>query len=149
MADFSQPSFVATLLGAWLGGTAPDWLELRIGSRRLLPHRRLTHWLLGWTLALAAWLYFQPAPGYAHHFGLGFLIGGVTHCLVDFPNPMGIPVLHPWNRSSLNWWKSGKNDLTISFVFLFCATAYHKNQLPIMREWATIISSIIKGGPYG
>ena len=106
------------LLSAWLGGTAPDWLELPYLGRRVIPHRRITHWVLAWLAALLLSL------GLTHEWkgvAIGFCIGGISHLLVDYPNPMGIPVVHPWERTSLNLWKSGSNELFIKLFFFFMA----------------------------
>lgn len=126
----SDPAFTAiTVLGGWLGGVAPDLIEIPIGARRVIPHRRITHWMLAWALALgwalSANLHSTPLQALL----LGFAAGGLMHCLVDFPNPMGVPMFHPWKRSSLNWWASGKYDLFISIALLGSgALAQHLKQ---------------------
>lgn len=113
---------VLVLLGGWLGGTAPDWLEPKFFGRRLIPHRRVTHWTLAWVCALGWLLTHEVSPLLT-----GFCAGGLAHCLADLPNPMGVPLIHPWRQSSLNWWRSGEHDTLISIVFigvgfwLFCA----------------------------
>jgi membrane-bound metal-dependent hydrolase YbcI (DUF457 family) len=106
----------AAMAAGCLGGTAPDWLELipwRKG-RRWCKHRTITHWVPAWVALL-----------YGANFGLstywwcapllGFAIGGLVHLLIDWPNPLGIPIF--WSRHSLNLWKSGRAD---SFVVVVC-----------------------------
>lgn len=99
------------------GVTAPDWLEIRLlttddGNRvSIIPHRRITHWLLGWIVLVGLSLY--ALPSFEGSCALGFSIGGLLHTLTDLPNPMGVPVLHPWRRSSLRWWSSGKREWII------------------------------------
>lgn len=115
------PEALAMVGAAWVGGTAPDWMELRIFGRRLIPHRRITHWLGGW-LALAI---FMLHAGISNPIALGFVAGALTHCLVDLPNPTGVPLFHPWERTSLNWWRSGNYDLLISALFFFAAGLRH------------------------
>ncbi len=116
----SNPAEAAlVIVGGWLGGTAPDWLEIRFFGKRLISHRRITHWLLAWVALFVA----AQLNGY-NPLLAGFALGGLAHCLGDLPNPTGIPVLHPWERSSLNWWKSGQYDWLISAVALSGAWLY-------------------------
>lgn len=118
VAAGAPPEAGLAVVGGWLGGTAPDWLEPKLFGRQLIPHRRVTHWLMGWALLLGLAIY--QGLGYLP---LGFALGGLTHCLVDLPNPMGVPVIHPWRRSSLNWWRSGQYDWLISALFLGAGVA--------------------------
>lgn len=106
---------------AILGSTAPDWLEIPwyfnpLGlsdnpRKSLIPHRRITHWVLGWVLMLLAGIY-----GIVQDYTLlgycvvGFSAGCLTHLLFDIPNPMGVPLFHPWHRTSLKLWKSGQRE---------------------------------------
>lgn len=121
---------VAVAVGAWLyglgqppevaalgfalalpGATAPDWLELPIGNRRLLVHRGLTHWLLPWLGLLAYGLYLllpnQPLAGAAV---IGFACGGLAHWVGDVGTPMGVPVLDPLRRRSLGLWATRRRE---------------------------------------
>lgn len=115
------------------GATAPDWLEIRKKSGgTVINHRTITHWLPIW-IGLFVLASYMMNTGLMNIFGheiepnkyiaaslLGFSIGGLLHLVVDFPNPMGIPVFTPYHRLSLNLWKSGKNEaLVISIVALF------------------------------
>lgn len=102
------------------GANAPDWMEISSAKRdwkgvwrrtSVIAHRTWTHWLPLWVAMLGFGLYlgwnlvwFAPAL-------VGFSLGGLLHLLVDLPNPMGIPIVHPWKRrTSLKWWKSGENE---------------------------------------
>ena len=139
-----------------LGANAPDYLEIRsklyrdsknpkrcTGTKTLIPHRTITHWLPLWLLlfvfsainidnsffnnALSQHLIFQnnhPFFGTFYSTLLGYSIGGLVHLLVDLPNPMGIPILTPKKRFSLNLWKSGKMEpliLTLLLIFVLHA----------------------------
>lgn len=125
-SDASGPFHVMTLAAiaaGWLGGTAPDWLEIAWWRRKhklWITHRTLTHWGLAW-LALLYYsytqlgLYLWAAPLF------GFAAGGVMHLLADWPNPMGVPWIY--RRHSLNLWKSGRCDSIIvlsAWVLAFC-----------------------------
>lgn len=91
------------------GATAPDWLELPYAQgKRLIVHRTITHWLPLWLIALA-WAWFHRDT-WAGSMTMGFVVGGLMHLLMDWPNPKGIPVLTPWRRISLKLWKSGQNE---------------------------------------
>ncbi len=101
------------VLGAW-GGTAPDWLEVPYGTgRRLITHRTVTHWVPVWCGLL--WCAYQGA--WAHptlQLGLqAFLFGGLSHLLMDWPNPRGVPVFWPTKRHSLALWNSGQHDVKL------------------------------------
>ena len=77
------------------------WRNTYIDGQRhsLIPHRRITHWLLAWTFAAvfgAAWVLREP-----HWFGYflaGLAMSGWLHCLMDSRTPMGVPWFHPWRR---------------------------------------------------
>lgn len=120
----SEPvGFCLALLGGWAGGVAPDMLEIPWGARRLIPHRRITHWMLLWAGALALlWLHPESPSYLAYYALLGFVAGGLMHCLADLPNPTGVPVLHYWNRWSLDWWASGRHDISLGTLALVLAT---------------------------
>ena len=106
--------FVAIPAG-WFGGVAPDRLEYA-GRFRWVSHRTLTHWgllwaaLTGWTI----WRFVQATPpGWVDAGLAGFSAGGLSHLLMDWPNPMGIPWLFPHKRHSLGWWQSGRHELEL------------------------------------
>ena len=122
---------VIPILSSWIGGTAPDWLEIsraKISSdginyerRSIIPHRTITHWWPLWIIPsiYTLWLIFSFTKNInIKHYdlnmaiillALSFFIGGITHLLMDIPNPMGIPIKCPLGkcRYSLKWWKSG------------------------------------------
>lgn len=108
-------ALAAVMAGFW-GGTAPDWLELIPWrkNKRWCAHRTVTHWVPAWAglfyaagWGLQTWWWCAPL--------LGFAAGGLVHLLIDWPNPLGIPIV--WPRHSLNLWKSGRAD---SFVVVAC-----------------------------
>lgn len=107
---------LATVVAGYLGGTAPDWLELVPGrkGKRWCTHRTITHWVPAWALLLYGSNLGLGVYGWCAPL-LGFAVGGAIHLLIDWPNPMGIPIL--WSRHSLNLWKSGHAD---SFVVAVC-----------------------------
>jgi membrane-bound metal-dependent hydrolase YbcI (DUF457 family) len=94
------PHAPSMAFGAFLGSTAPDWLEIpkwgRDGVRKsFIPHRTVTHWTLVWGLLLGLAL-FWPHQN-ALSFGVaGFAIGGAVHCFLD--GPKGVPGLLPWRQ---------------------------------------------------
>lgn len=116
---------VLSFFFAKLGSTAPDWLEIAWWSRKKrlwLPHRSLTHWGVAW----AALLYFaatqvSAATPWASLL-FGFAVGGLTHLLADWPNPLGVPWLY--RRHSLGLWKSGAKDLFIVIASWLSTLAY-------------------------
>lgn len=124
-------------IGTILGGTAPDWMEIRkANGGTVIRHRTITHWLpiwLGLFLITLGIIQKQPdlmsvinfqIPLYVISFLFGFSIGGLLHLLVDIPNPMGIPILTPYRRFSLNLWKSGKFEIPIVTVFFLFSLYY-------------------------
>lgn len=93
-------------LGALIGSSAPDWLEISrwwSGKRHsVIPHRTITHWMLGW-FVLTAWV---GMHGFSHRqfewfLGFGFCISATLHVLMDALTPMGVPIAHPWRRTRL------------------------------------------------
>lgn len=118
---------ILAFAGAVSGSTAPDWLELPQRASfwggqgvRLIPHRTLTHWWPLWVAAILSTVQFLHGAFFAPWL-IGFAAGGLSHLLVDLPNPMGIPILTPFakSRRSLRWWRSGQNEFPIVAVFLF------------------------------
>lgn len=105
------------VLAGWHGGVFPDAVE-HIRGRYWITHRTVTHWVPLW-VALAVWLLMNPYSSslpYAeltYPTLLGFAIGGLTHLVFDWPNPTGIPWIHPWKLHSLRLWKSGRADLLL------------------------------------
>lgn len=120
-----------------LGGTAPDWMEIRKSNgATMIKHRTITHWLPLWLLLFFFCfgvitkneslysLYDFKINEYFLSFLLGFSIGGLLHLLVDIPNPMGIPILTPNRRFSLKLWKSGKFEVPIVTAFFIFSLYY-------------------------
>lgn len=118
--DTALPAALCVLAG-WHGGVFPDAVE-HIRGRYWIAHRTITHWVPLW-LALMAWLVMHPYSATLPHpillypALLGFACGGITHLLFDWPNPTGIPWLHPWKRHSLKLWKSGQADLALVMLW--------------------------------
>ncbi len=117
--DLNTPlEWAAGAAAGFVGGSAPDWLELPYGeNRRVIAHRTWTHWVPLWVLAFftlnAHWetLPMLGAPAMA------FVWGALSHLLMDWPNPRGIPLIRPTARHSLNWWTSGRHDLKLVLLF--------------------------------
>lgn len=107
------------VIGGWHGGVFPDAVE-HIRGRYWIKHRTITHWAPAW-LALIGWLVLAnpdlPAHTYSYPALLAFALGGLTHLLFDWPNPTGIPWIHPWKRHSLGLWKSGRADLILVLMW--------------------------------
>lgn len=142
MELLSNSSFIfpmACAIGTIIGSTAPDWLEIvKKNGGRVIKHRTITHWVLLWFLFFSV-CYFQLTNNFlinnlpydnvtklGFSFGLGFSIGGLLHLLYDLPNPMGIPLITPYRRISLNLWKSGKNEFFIITITLIFSLYYIK-----------------------
>lgn len=121
MPEMSILSSAMLAIACIFGATAPDWLEIAWHSnegrrRSIIPHRKVTHWIPLWLgLLLYAIYYLDNAHSYIL---IGFAVGGLTHLLVDIPNPMGVPLFHPWRNVSLNWWKSGERERLIILTFI-------------------------------
>lgn len=119
---------VLVAIGCIAGGKCPDWLEIPLqngSGRRLIPHRRITHWMFGWIAIFFLCLWWNKFDPVFPSALAGFSLGALTHILMDVVNPTGVPVLHPWRRSSLNWWPGGKRDFLQSMMWFFtCLTLY-------------------------
>lgn len=129
-----ESAIVVTM--GWFGGVAPDMLEVPYGQgQRLLPHRRITHWLLFWLGGLLVLLYGDLSLNWLLRAALtGFFAGGLAHCLGDVVNPAGIPLVHPWKKHGLGWWPSGRYDAVIGFSALFLAVM-HNPQGRSLVKW--------------
>jgi hypothetical protein len=57
---------------------------------------------------------------------LGFAVGGLAHLAMDIPNPTGVPLLHPWKRTSLHLWKSGRHEGLLMLASLLVAWLAHR-----------------------
>ena len=121
---------LAALPAGTLGGNAPDSLEWIVrGRARWCEHRTLTHWWPWWVAALAIAVTHLPAIWAIAL--LGYAMGGLSHLLLDWPNPTGIPFLHPWDHRTLGLWDSGEMEwvllpavtLVVTIVFMSTWTA--------------------------
>lgn len=101
---------LALVAGSYPGTTAPDWMEVRIGGFRLIPHRTITHWLLLWVALGAVGVWLMQSSLLPGALLTGFALGGFSHWLGDFGTPMGVPVLHPTRRKTLGLWGTGKGE---------------------------------------
>lgn len=117
---FSDAPLSAAMLafGCASAGQAPDYLEIPYGQgRRIIPHRRITHWLLGWVVMLVAALYHLPHP--VAFLATGFSIGGLIHLSGDAITPMGVPHLHPWARTKgPRWARSGGGWFELNWILM-------------------------------
>ena len=112
-------SGIAVLL-AWPGALAPDRLEV-IGGVHWIAHRTLTHWLMGWVLAVG-FLFLATRRDALMLPALGYCAGAFSHALADIPNPAGVPVLHPLRKVSLRLWHSGQFEFEMIAVMAMVAT---------------------------
>ena len=117
--------------GGWFGGVFPDAVE-KIGTFYWIEHRTITHWVPLW-IGIAAFVTTFSFPAslqwyepFIYPFALGFVLGGLTHLVFDWPNPSGIPFLSPWSHHSLNLWRSGTADLIIVIAWYLSIWGYWK-----------------------
>ena len=101
-----QPLDVAAIfVGAWLGSSAPDWLEIASAKKvfhffrpnetvreSIIPHRTITHTVSLW-LALAILAVWYPMVPMVKLIAITFLLSAMGHLLLDFSTPMGVPFL--------------------------------------------------------
>lgn len=121
-------------LGALLGASAPDYLEVVYGwdergrRKSLLNHRTWTHWPYPWFAACAV-LGAKWDNGLFDYFSAGFISASLLHLAMDILTPMGIPLRWPTGkRSSLNIYKTGHvRELAViavtSLILIMLATA--------------------------
>jgi len=99
---FTSWQLALIVLGCLWGSSAPDWMEISgwtwWGRRySLIPHREITHWLLGWVLCTAYVVMRARESGdFYWYIGMGFCIGALVHVLMDALTPMGVPLLLPF-----------------------------------------------------
>jgi len=114
------------------------------GTKTKIPHRTITHWLPLWIMLFVFSMhnvnpnilnipfidniiiknFDNNIANYIYSGLLGFSMGGLIHLLTDIPNPMGIPILTPKKRFSLNLWKSGKMEPLIVCCFIIFTLNY-------------------------
>ncbi|TQV63771.1 MAG: hypothetical protein FNT29_06450 [Halothiobacillaceae bacterium] len=127
MHDSTTWLALSFLLGALMGGRAPDWMEFNRapggGRRALIPHRTLTHWPPLW-LGLGL-LGLHLAPSAAMDMACtGFVMAALLHLLMDFLTPMGIPLWSPFGkRHAFGLYSSGSMSeapwvVVVSLAFL-------------------------------
>lgn len=144
-AGFDSAPIMA--LFAFSGSSAPDWLEIPSPKKgwfgqlkrdshgnmirtSVIPHRTITHYLPAWVFLLY-YAFSNLSAGMAWELAFAFAVGGLTHVLVDMPNPMGVPIFSPFHRYRLGakfsrkkagnefgWWKSGEHDVLIAAIYI-------------------------------
>ncbi|KDN94702.1 metal-dependent hydrolase [Hydrogenovibrio marinus] len=100
---------VVFVIAIMAGATAPDWMEIprfsKTFNRRvsMIPHRTITHWLLPWAFLFGYTFYKWTDPNNAItgydpmlFVTLGFSMGALLHCILDWMTPEGIPVVAPF-----------------------------------------------------
>ena len=120
-----HPALAAiTGLACVSGSSLPDTLEFN-----RIPHRTFTHilsiWacmaILGYQMATGAitipFELITPTSSILGAILLGFGCGGVSHWLGDVLNNQPVPVFTPWDKFSLNLFKSGCHQL-LSCLFV-------------------------------
>jgi inner membrane protein len=101
---FSPWQSLTLFAGCLLGSSAPDTLEIKTwlwGTRlSVIPHRRITHWMLGWIVA-TGWMAFRvwQGAGFLWCVALGYCLSSLLHVYLDYRTPMSVPVFHPWRRA--------------------------------------------------
>lgn len=105
-----QESWYAAALfaGAYLGSSAPDWMEMPSSKRTshlfsadthervsVIPHRTITHTLLFWAMATIYSVYFMAAQNgvWQSLVLFAFCVSGLAHLLCDASTAMGIPLI--------------------------------------------------------
>lgn len=104
---------------AFLGATAPDWLEIRVGGSTLIPHRTITHITLVWAILLAFSLLVLSFSLFDTVLSLvvsGFALGGLSHCIADMGTPMGVPLMNPNKRFSFKLYTDKTEVFPITLV---------------------------------
>lgn len=111
LAYFSKSDAIHTVLlflGAHLGASAPDWMEIATCKTKrhwfsanenhrvsLIPHRTITHTLSLWVLAMLYSVYLLAVDGdmYSNLLIFAFCTSVMSHLLLDIRTPMGVPLL--------------------------------------------------------
>lgn len=135
---------VAVLLGAHAGSTAPDWLEFGV-----VRHRTLTHlpwlWILMYALSVSMVVHYNLGI-LAACAVTGFCLGALSHLFGDYGTPMGIPLVTPSKRSSINMWGYGrfseKVPIVIAWLLVVGLAALRFHFAP--AEWASFFAETEK-----
>lgn len=69
------------------------------------------------------------------------MVGGISHLLVDLPNPSGIPVLTPFHRMSLNCWESGDREWRLVLAALLAVAPLWWGEILMGIDQARSISN--------
>lgn len=103
----------------FIGSVFPDRME-KIGPIRILAHRGLSHWILGWVAVFSGSFYYVNAnPDQIWVWGIvGLSFGSLVHIMGDVPNYQKVPLFSLKPSFSLGLWKSGKNDFAIILALL-------------------------------
>lgn len=137
-------------IGVIMGAKAPDYLEIwrktSGGYAPIIKHRTITHWFALWGFLFYIFymilsedktfnsyvkenlnIVFNLENIYLltfYSFFLGYFLGGISHLIVDIPNKKPIPIFTPFDRFSLNIWKSGEFEKIIVIIFLIFSLNY-------------------------
>ena len=121
------PGYILVLcfLASIPGGTAPDWLEIASwspekGRQSIIKHRTYTHWFPFWCILTVLSIFLIPVLVWSPLI-TAFGIAGISHLIIDWPNPMGVPWIRIKKRHSLKLWKSGEYELILVMFFWFLA----------------------------
>ncbi len=133
VAPFGVPEAAIAVIGA----TAPDWMEFvarPLGMR--LQHRRQTHYLITWVLALIPAYFISP-------WLVAFVAGGISHILADAMTISGVP-FSPWSRSNFHLFggrlKTGEPaeyfiGATVAIVGVLIAGTITGDWMPFIYDW--------------
>lgn len=126
------PEIPIVLLFAYVGGVAPDNMEMSFNASKegeayrrgsIIPHRTITHWLPVWLLLLGS-LFFARGDRLIMISLLPFVLSAIVHLLADASTVSGIPVYHPFSRARFRYarFKSGdRHEDYTAFLLLFTA----------------------------
>lgn len=131
----------ALFVGVRPGSTAPDWLEFG-----LIKHRTLTHlpwlWLLMYAVSVSMVAHFEVGV-LAACLITGFCLGALSHWVGDVGTPMGVPLLNPTRRYSINMWSTGKPSekapIIIAWIVVAIMAALRFSIAP--QQWVWFFSA--------
>lgn len=135
--DIESSWAIASIIAIILGSIAPDWMEMPTFSlskrsfKRIIPHRTLTHWVLGWVgLVYYGYTGFEESVGFwsngdsSYLLILAFSLGALLHTLQDLMTPHGVPIFIPFYERSKIPIVRGE-FFEKMFVFLFALGIYN------------------------